>query len=204
MAVKRMVARKVHIPDITKGSWVRKEGFEPSYIETERGEHVSRARILATVVDKFVSEDQSFASITLDDGRDTIRAKVFQDTTPLSHVKAGDVIDVIGKIREYNGEIYINLESALVVEDPNHELLRRLEIAKQRLSKKSLPPGKEEDRETVRKRMLEAIEAEKEGITFEALLEKANVPEELAESIINELLGEGICYEPSPGKIRKI
>jgi len=206
MAVRRMTAWKVHISDITSGTWVQKEGLEPSYVQTPSGEQLSRVRIVATVVGKFVNEDSSFASITLDDGRDTIRARVFKDIAIVSALDPGNLVDAIGKAREYNGEVYINLESAFVITDPNMELLRRLEIAKQRLGRKSMPPGQEavQPKDEMRKRLLSAIEAEREGISFDSLLEKTAIPESDAEGIINDLLAEGICYEPSPGKIRKI
>ena len=75
----RQVARKVAIRWLTSGEWVKREGKEPSFVRTAVGEDVARCRVLATVVQTYVSEDGQFASVTLDDGTDTIRAKAFKE-----------------------------------------------------------------------------------------------------------------------------
>ena len=126
----RQTAKKVRATDVVNGSFVKKEGFEPSFVTTKRGEDVSRARILGTVVDTYKSEDGNFASITIDDGSDTLRVKAFKETEVVDNLKVGDVVDFVGKIREYNGEIYMIVEIAKIVDDPNFELLRRLELLK--------------------------------------------------------------------------
>jgi hypothetical protein len=60
------------------------------------------------------------------------------------------------------------------------------------------------DEDQLRRNILATIEGSGDGIKYSELVEKAQVPEEELEGIINELLGEGICYEPTPGKIKKI
>ncbi|MEM7815885.1 MAG: OB-fold nucleic acid binding domain-containing protein [Candidatus Aenigmatarchaeota archaeon] len=204
----RMTARKVRIAEITNGRWVKNEGLEPSFVVTPSGEQVSRARIMGTVVSKFVSEDENFASITVDDSTDTIRVKTFKTVKPLDVVQTGDIVDVIGKVREYNAEVYIMPEIVRKIEDPNLELLRRLElIAKARKLMQSPIPqfiSAKEDRANLKKKVLEVIESDKSGVSYSKILEMVNAPETQVESVVNELLDEGICYEPTPGKIRKI
>lgn len=206
MALKRLPARKVFISDIAQGSFVVQEGYEPSYIQTSQGDRISRVRILATVVDRFISEDKGFASITLDDGRDTIRAKVFKDVAPIESISIGDILDVVGKVREYNGEVYINFESAFPLKDPNYELLRRLELLS---NARGRPLVTQEQKAAVpqqdsRAIVLKAIESEPAGITFDMVVSITKLAEQDVETVLNELLSEGVCYEPSPGKIRKI
>ncbi len=234
MVIKRMTAKKVRISDLMNGDWVKKEGMEPSYIVTPLGEKVSRARILATVVSKFISEDENFASITLDDSTDTMRIKTFKTTKPIEPIEVGDLVDVIGKIREWDGEIYIVPEVIRKVNDPNLEILRRLEILakiKELREKKNIIEEakskftKQEEFKTfleqrgikeeeikeltteerdIKKEIIKLIEENPDGLTYSEILEKIKAEEEQIESIINELLAEGICYEPSPGKIKKI
>lgn len=43
-----------------------------------------------------------------------------------------------------------------------------------------------------------------DGVTYGSVIENISAPEKDVESIINDLLAEGICYEPTPGKIKKI
>lgn len=200
--IERQTAKKTDIASLTKGTWVKKEGMEPSYIETGHGERVSRARILGTIVGKFVAEDGNFASVTLDDHTDTLRLKTFKTAKPLDSVEVGQIVDAIGKIREWNGEIYMIPEVVCPV-DPNMELLRKVEIA----AKIKEMPSKEEvqeDKEDLRTKILNSIGKEKDGISYDALLKEAGADEEASEKVINDLLAEGVCYEPTPGKIKKI
>ena len=209
MPIQRQTAKKVRILDLMSGEWVRKEGMEPSYVQTKSGEQVSRARILSTVVGKFQAEDGNFASVTLDDGTDTIRAKTFKTVKPLDSVNVGDIVELIGKVREWNDEVYILPELVRKLVDPNFELLRRLELLRLAKSgpKKASADGQVKgpsEQEKLRNDMLKLIEEAKDGISYTEILEKMKIPEEKAEPIINELLAEGICYEPSPGKVKKI
>jgi hypothetical protein len=126
----RGVAYKVAVEDITKGKYSRSDArWEPAHVLTPLGERVSRVRVMGVVVSRFVNEDRKYASITLDDGSDTIGAKAFrEDVELLMDVKPGEIVDVVGKVKEYGGEKYINVESVWHVDDPNWELVRRLEL----------------------------------------------------------------------------
>jgi len=165
--------------------------------------------------------------------------KVFKTTKPLDSLETGDVVDVIGKVREYEGETYVIPEIARKTGNPNFELLRRLElIYKEKGIKKAkdfvernkgkdqeelekgsekiglekqwvetfLTGGEKEGREksVLKKEILKAIESSPEGIVYSELTKRVKAKETDLESAIDELLNDGICYEPSPGKIRKI
>ncbi|MBN2094883.1 MAG: hypothetical protein JW727_02445 [Candidatus Aenigmarchaeota archaeon] len=127
----RLVARKSDIKTLYSGQYTIQEGFNPNYIEVD-GERLSRVRVMATVIDKFLSEDGNYGTLTLDDGVDTIRLKAFQDLRVIEAIEKGDTVDVIAKIREYNGERYLQPEIVAKVEDPNFEVLRKLELRKLR------------------------------------------------------------------------
>ncbi len=206
MAIERMTAVKARISDLTGGRFVRKDGLEPSFVLTENGQRISRARILGTIVGRFIADDGNFASVTIDDSTDTIRAKTFKTVKPLDKAEIGDLVDIIGKVKEYNDEIYIIPEIVRKIQDPNFELLRVLEIIKQRKrkGKSETKVPEPEEKDMLRKRVLEFIESEKEGVEYSKLLETIKGEENQIESIVNELLAEGICYEPTPGRIKKI
>jgi RPA family protein len=241
--ISRQTAKKVRISDIMNGKWVKKEGMEPSYVTTPHGENVSRARILGTVVAKFKSEDGNFGSATIDDGTDTMRIKAFKDLKPLEPAEFGALVDIVGKVREYNDEIYIMPEIIRKIDDPNWELLRKLEIivklrglekAKQLIEKlkKDFPNTKdlknhlmekhkiesewidlalnkeaeaeEDSRSLLKKEILDILEKNPEGIRYNSLAKKIDAKESETEAAVNDLLSEGLCYEPTPGKIKKI
>ncbi|MFH1237689.1 MAG: OB-fold nucleic acid binding domain-containing protein [Candidatus Aenigmatarchaeota archaeon] len=240
--IARQTAKKVRVWEIVNGTFVKKGGFEPSFVKTPSGEEVARARVLATIVAKFVAEDGNYAAVTLDDGSDTIRAKTFKTIKPLDTVEIGDIVDVIGKLREYNGEKYMMPEVVSKVTDPNVEVMRRLEMvykqtaarrAKEFLEKnKARNPdelrqelsekfgiekpiidsllgegGKKaggSEKSSLKKQLLDVINASKDGIVYSQLMKSVKAKGADIESAVDELLNDGMCYEPSPGRIRKI
>ena len=94
-------------------------------------QRIARVNIIATVVDSFTNEDGSYLSLTLDDGTSTIRAKAFnEDAKPLGDINKGERILMVGRVREYQGEIYLAPEITKKVNDPNIELIRKAELLK--------------------------------------------------------------------------
>ncbi len=126
----RPAAYKVRIEDVARGQYVRSpDGTEPSYLLTPWGEHVTRVRVMGTVIDKFVRDDQNYATLRVDDGSETVSLRAWQEgVKALDKFKVGDTVDVIGRAREFNGEVYLIPELLIPVEDPNWELVRELEI----------------------------------------------------------------------------
>jgi RPA family protein len=256
--MQRQTAVRVRIVDIVSGEWVKKEGMEPSYVVTPGKETVSRARIVGTVVGKFDSDDGNFSSVTIDDATGVIRAKLWRETALLKTVRPGNLVSVIGKVREYDGEIYIVPELINNI-TPDEESLARLEViekikgrsgqgkAKHTHAEPAEPKAKAvkhekaqehpahaapaahkaphaapaaktahagavhekkaeapKEAENPRKKVLALIEKNPDGIRYADLLTQSGLPEEDVENVINEVLGEGVCYEPIPGKIKKI
>ncbi len=242
MEKKRINSVKTRIQDIVDGAYVPQEGFEPNYVLTKYGKKLSRVRIAATIVDKFVSESGKFASVTLDDGTSTIRVKVFNVISMFEKIDSGCDVDVIGRLKEYQGEIYLAPEIITQIVDPNFLLLRELEIKMdqkelerkrqviienksqasdvselQRMMKERYGIEPEEveaviQTEETPKQMkgkdsvLKLIEEldQGEGCDYTELLNAAGMSEDSIDSIVNELLSEGSCFEPRPGKIKKL
>lgn len=128
--VTRDTAVKLRIKDIAEGEFVKStERWEPNYLVTPSNGGVSRIRVLATVVSKFVSEDKKYSNITMDDGSSTITVRAFKEKQELLEgIQAGDVVDAVGKPREYLGERYLVPELVNKIKDPNWELVRKLEL----------------------------------------------------------------------------
>lgn len=240
MEEKRLTAIKSSIGVLARGKFHPAEGFTSGYIVTSQGSKVSRARVMATVVGKFVSEDGLYGSLTLDDETDTIRVKIFKNTKIIEDIEVGDIVDVFGKMREYNGEIYVSPEIVRKITDPNYLILRMAELSlsesdaqKTREKIESLKAqaadlsevkklakvegideesveiaAKSEDveKKTGREMILDIITKldEGNGTGYETVLEKSGLEEEMVDDIVNELLSEGTCYEPRPGKIKRL
>ncbi|MEM5766033.1 MAG: OB-fold nucleic acid binding domain-containing protein [Candidatus Aenigmatarchaeota archaeon] len=141
MEKKRVVSKKVRIFDLVNGVFFHGNKLEmkPSYVITQFGEKISRVNLVGTLVDLFISEDESYGSITIEDGTSSIRVKVFGNNVKLiKNISKGDLLVVIGKLKEYNGEIYVVAEILRKLEDPNYENLRKLEILKELRDKKKM------------------------------------------------------------------
>lgn len=121
----RQTAKIVTAEEIHSGKYFQKEGFTPNYLLTPNGRRISRARIVATVVDSFKNEDETYGSITLDDSTDTVQIKFFNDLEEIDEYEEGDIVEVTGKVREYQGEIYMNAE-VLAKRSIEYELLHLL------------------------------------------------------------------------------
>lgn len=242
MAVKRLPAKKVRISDVFTGRYFpgSKEDMSPSYIITSMGQKISRANLIATVTDKFVSEDENYSSINIDDGTAAVRVKTFKDNIKLFEgFEIGDLVVVIGKLKEYMGEIYINGEIVRKVE-PNYENLRKLEILNDLIEQKKIVEEirKMKDQLTqeqliayVKKfnmekeslevaldnlrvikeidykpKILELINTldDGEGVEISKILAMSELPENVIEQAINELLSSGNLYEPRPGILKVV
>ncbi len=145
---KRETAYKISISDIVNGKFIKIDN--KSYVITPFGLNVNRARIYGIVMDSNVYKQakneanidvnrKDYAYVVLDDGTETIRIKAWGDDIhkqKIDELSVGDNVDVIGRVREYQDEIYIMPEMILKINDPNWELIRHLEnIELQRLFK---------------------------------------------------------------------
>jgi len=246
MENKRMTTTKTRLRPIMKGRFVKGEGFNPSYVLTSVGQKLSRVRVIATVANKFVSESGKFASITIDDGSETARVKVFNAVSMFENIDGGDDVDIIAKVKEYQGETYLIPEIIQKISDPNLEILREMELNQQKLNmekkKKTVLDYKsqvsdvaeltrimnerfaisteeveailqtedmeepKEETADVKNKILGLIESldKDEGCDYAELLEASGLAEDVIESAVNDLLSEGVCFEPRPGKIKKL
>jgi RPA family protein len=242
MVVKRLPAKKVRIFDLIYGKYFpgEKEKMKESYIVTPFGQKISRVNIIATVIDKFLSDDGNYSTITIDDGSEATRVKMFREKTELiQEVEVGDLVLVVGKLKEYNGEVYINGEIIRKVQEPNLENLRRLEILKDLVEQKKIVDelknlkekmGEEEFEEYAKKKygieeealsfiikeskveedykpkIMKIIEGldEGNGVEIGKILEISNLPENIIEKGIEELLESGVLFEPRPGILKKV
>lgn len=242
MDKKRMTAKKLRISDLINGKYFAgsKEEMKPSYVITSFGEKISRVNLIGTVTDKFVNEDETYSSATLDDGTETIRLKAFrEDVRILKDLELGDLILAIGKVKEYNGEIYVNAEVAKRLKDANFENLRKLEILKELVEQKKVIDdirnvvdqlSEEELKEYVKNKfgldeeslqvIIENLRIKKEidykpkilevikildegkGVEIGKIFQLSNLPENVIESAIDELMADGTLFEPTAGVLK--
>ena len=127
---KRAPSVRMRLDEIHKGTYVTaEEDFELNYLITTDARKIFRVKVVATIVSEpYISDDSAYGRVTLDDGFDTISGAVFREQTGLlEDVELGQIVQVIGKIREWQGEKQLTLEAISPVES-NFMLLHRIEI----------------------------------------------------------------------------
>ncbi|MGC9309218.1 MAG: OB-fold nucleic acid binding domain-containing protein [Candidatus Nanoarchaeia archaeon] len=193
----RNIAYKIRIGDVLKSKPIMEEG---KLLFAELGDKkLSRVNILANCVDKFVSDNKKYATLTVDDASGQIQLRVFGDDVPwLESFSQGDTLQIIGNIREYNNELYILPEIVKKV-DPQWLLVRKLEIQEK---KKEMPVN--EGNVPLRDSILEKIKTAEEtgGIDTETLVMELDASPDLINQEIKKMLEEGLLYEPRPGQVR--
>ncbi|MEK6861201.1 MAG: hypothetical protein AABY07_04460, partial [Nanoarchaeota archaeon] len=127
MPISRLTAYKIWIASLINSPYVNNPGeFEPNYIKVN-GKEISRLNIIATVVNKYISDDGTYVTIIVDDSSSQIRVKSWrEDTLLLKNINVGDTILLIARVKNYQNEIYLLPEIVKKV-NPNWELVRKLE-----------------------------------------------------------------------------
>ncbi|MEM4215349.1 MAG: OB-fold nucleic acid binding domain-containing protein [Candidatus Pacearchaeota archaeon] len=221
---KRFVAYKLSIGQLIKGKpEFEQERFSRLVLD---GKEIVRVNIIATIVDKFINEDGSYASLTLDDGTGTIRVKAFSENIAMfKDFQLGDTVKIIGLLRFFNDELYI-LPEIIKDIDARWLLVRKLELAQEygniyenkkeqisnqdsfssteiEIENEKIESEKSEEK-SLRDQIIETIrEAEaEEGIDIDKLIMSLKAPVEDINSTIIELLEEGTIFEPKPGRLR--
>ncbi|MEK6812683.1 MAG: OB-fold nucleic acid binding domain-containing protein [Nanoarchaeota archaeon] len=222
--VQRQVAYKVWIQNIVTSPFIEQAGeWDPNYIAFQE-KQVSRVNIIATIVEVYQDTEKGFANITVDDGSATIRVKAFKDDLYLiKDCKPGDLVNVIGRIRKYQDEVYLSPEIVAKLSNPNWELLRKaellrdigkyshevpafdgkrdlyIEVAEQKQTvQETLDPSA-----AVRQKILTYIEKQEES-SIQGVIGILEIPQEEAQALVKELLKDGEIYQSRPGYVRLV
>ena len=180
-----MVWRKCRIKDIHEGS-------APGEVRT-----------LGTIVGRY--DGDGYAAVTLDDGSDTIRAKFFKDDVKrLEGVKVGDIVDVFGIVKEYQGEKYL-MPSMMRQVGPDFEVMRGLELVARGREKGEGPEEGGAD-EAIKGKIREMLQREDsgDGVRYETINSQLGIDRAKLEASLAELLDDGEVYEPTYGKYKLI
>jgi RPA family protein len=204
---KRQIAYKVRIKEMVTGNYIKEDGWEPNHILLDNQLKVSRVNIIGAVVDK--SADNGYLSMLLDDGSGKISARFFQEFGLAKEVNIGDIVLMIGRIREYGAERYIVPEILKKIEDKKWADVRRLELQRQDAGKRYVSVERkkiEPIAQVVEKSPINMIYSlirkldKGDGADIDTVIKDANMPD--AEKIIINLLEKGEIFEIRKGKIK--
>lgn len=171
-------AKKVRALDVVNGKFFLGDSkrIQLNYVITPLGQKVSRANLVGTVVDKFVSDDGRYSTLTIDDGSGAIRVKAFgKDIKTFDGIKPDNLVLIIGFVKQYANEIYITADMVKKVE-LNYEALRRLEVL---------------DNLTMQKKIVEHIRQFAANVTRDEVKEymrKVGIDSEASEDMLDNVL----------------
>ena len=214
MPISRLTAYKIWIASLINSPYVNNPGeFEPNYIKVN-GKEISRVNVIATVVNKYISDDGTYVTIIVEDGSSQIRVKSWrEDTLLLKNINVGDTILLIARVKNYQNEIYLLPEIVKKV-NPNWELVRKLELLKEygkpkleqvtQIKEEIIPNTEIQNIEEItfsstnlRNELLNLIEKneDKNGISLEEM--KLELHKDVTEiyNILEELIKEGQVYQ---------
>ena len=201
----RQVAYKVRISDLLNGT-ITKDDVYAGYIKLN-GLNVSRINIIATAVYK--SEESGYAGAMIDDGSGRISLRSFENRDIFSKIDVGDIVLVIGKIREFNNEKYIIPEILKKMDNIDWISVRKLELETVKVFDNDLKILKGGDNLLIKENNF-GIDEEifslirkfdnGNGVSVEDVIKNSNNSK--AEIIITKLLENGDIFEIKPGKLK--
>ncbi len=215
---KRQPAFFVEIKELLTGKYTKTEGWDPNFVTLNFGLNVTRVTIFGTVL-----ESDEF-SMTLDDSTGIIKIRSFDKFNDFEKIKSGDFVKLIGKVRQFNNEIYLAPESCVkILKDWNSLRLKNLEKLKE-LFKKGLiinyKPETKEDvffesgKEVIQNLVDDSINEKEESLIEKVLnfidekdsgsgVEKVKILDFFDDSsvveVVDTLIMEGDIFEVKPG-----
>ena len=133
--MQRQPTQRIILEDFHKSKYVQTDGeYEPNYVITEYAQEVTRVKIIATVADTPRMFDESgFSVMLLDDGTETVSCFAFRElASSLDGLKKGDIVQIVAKVGEWEGEKRLNLETISRMNDPNWLIYHRATAYKAR------------------------------------------------------------------------
>ena len=228
MAIKRSTAYRIRLKNIVNSPYEKREGFNPSVIKFNNLE-ISRVNVIASIVGKYLTDDQNYCAITLDDGSETIRVKNFgAEVGVIKELNAGDIVRIIGKVKEYNEEKYIAGEISKVL-NPNWIIVNEIELSNQKQTTTdsstadsinkvietktnsseneeiiSISSESSDSESSIKQKILQYLKNNDNGtgVIMDQIMTSLDVSSEEVKDSLYELLKVGEIYEPKKGILK--
>jgi len=201
---KRQVAYKVKISSIINSGFF-KDDLSAGYIKIN-DMRVSRVNIIATLINKPELPASNFTAI-IDDGTGRISLRSFEGGNIFSKAEIGDIVLVVGRVREFNKEKYIIPEILKKINDFRWMNLRKKELAdieEMTIDAESINMELEQHNGTpnVNAEICSIIKRldSGEGVSIDDVIKTSGI--DSAEGIIKNLLESGDIFEIRHGKLK--
>jgi len=190
---KRHVAWKLRIVDILSSVFAKGE-TSAGYIKFGNS-GIFRVNVIATLIYK--SENPSFNDGLIDDGTGKIQLRIFENGNALSKIDVGDVVLVIGRVREFNNEKYVVPEIIKKLVDIRWFDVRKFESLGKNISHSAQSEIIANDYEKFYLTIKKFDNGD--GAAIEDLVKSFGKD---ADEMINKLLKNGDVFEIKPGKLK--
>ncbi|HME86961.1 MAG TPA: hypothetical protein VKE88_00955 [Candidatus Nanoarchaeia archaeon] len=193
----RQTAYTVTIKDLLKGTFFKEEGWSPNYVKIS-DKHVSRINIIGTIISE--KKENTVQHITIDDGTDRINLRNFEKSYAVS---VGDIMLVVGRVRQYGPELYITPEIMKPVDARWSAVWKKRAVKGEDVEEEEVAEEevKEvvEEKQTQRNDVLDKIRAfdDGSGVSYDELIRNG-----VDEKKIQHLLLQGEVFEIKPGRIK--
>lgn len=185
----------MRIIDLVNGK-LKNDDMGGILLSTPFGES-KEARILGTIIDSYRNTENTYGSVTIDDGTATARLKAWSDKIELlDKFKEGELVDIVGRVGEFQDEIYL-VPDMIIPVTPDYWLYRELELSKrikelmerglsfEYLPKQEVFQKDETENEVTEEVKMAEIEDSLKEPEIEDLMEEVS-----EESIVNEMAKE--------------
>ena len=203
---KSEVAVKVMIGTIMTAPFVREQETRRAYIQLNN-EQIERVNVIGIVVNK---EEDTIRSVIIDDGTGTMRVTIYNEYM-FQKLEINQSVIVIGKIRQYGGDLYISAEIVRTI-DKRWQEVRRKELSK--IERQTVKTDSTMDQEATTSQTAESPPATPEeqmyalikridkgqGAELSAVLAEYNQPD--GEGVLQQLKEKGDIFEPQPGRLK--
>ena len=194
---KRSTAFFVPLSALLRGRYVKSiDEFSPNYLELGNSK-ISRVNIIGIVVGKgWQGEGNSFF---IDDGTAKMLVRCF-DARQAEKAVVGAILNVIGTVREFNGERY--LSSEIIKATTSQWMMHR----KQQLIAFPAEPVEESTESASSSGAFEKVlsfirqKDEGEGVEIDSIFSALSITD--GEKIIESLLKEGDIFKNRPGRVK--
>ena len=172
---------------------------------------------MAVVLSKSEQTDTNYYSFVLDDGTGKISVRSFEKKDIIENLEIGDIVLLIGRLREFGQERYIIPEIIKKIENKDWVEVRKLELKKQGVVKKDYRGviKKKERKEDIEPVVKGEVIIESSSQVIYGLIKKLddgngvevdnvikNSELDNTDEIISNLLQEGEIFELKPGKLK--
>lgn len=198
--VKRKTAVVCEVKDILESEYIKNQGWSPNYLLI-KGHEVSRVNLVGIIINK--SEN----NYTLEDQSGKINLMLFNQEDKFENYKAGQIVRVIGKPREYEENRFLVPEIMSKIKNPKwveyHQKLLDLRENKTNTvkPKKKIKP-KIPDQTNYSGLITDLIKDldEGQGVPYEDVLREIEGDD--IEQEIKQLINEGELFEIRPGMLK--